>query len=92
MEQERHYKVGKSLILDGTIKTFGDIFEYVPKSTVAKDLKMHFNTFQSRLNHTGTFSIQELTTLAELLAVDPMVIITLAFADFNHNRKAKKKK
>jgi hypothetical protein len=92
MQMDRTYKIGKSLILDGTIKTFADIFEYVPKSRVAKDLKMHYNTLLSRLATPGSFSLNELTAIAELLDIDPMSIISMAFNDYNQGRKGKKKK
>lgn len=92
MAQERHYKVGKSLIQDGTIITFSDIFEYVPKSTIAKDLQMHFNTLQSRIDQPGSFSIQELSKLSDLFEIDPLKIITLAYTQFAHDKKPKKKK
>lgn len=92
MAQERNYKIGKSLILDGTIKTFMDIFEYVPKTNFADDMPMHHNTITSRIEQPETFTIQELTKIADLLDIDPMVIITLAFTQYNHERKGKKKK
>lgn len=92
MAQERHYKIGKSLILDGTIKRITDLFEFVPKSNVAKDLNMHFNTLQSRIDAPGTFAIEELTEIAELMDVDPMTLITMTYSQYSHDRKAKKKK
>ena len=92
MALERQYKVGKSLILDGTITSLHDLFEYVPKSNVAKDLRMHFNTLQSRINEPGSFAIQELAAIAELMDVDPMIIIKMAYSQYNHDRKSRKKK
>ena len=92
MAQERQYKIGKSLILDGTIKTIDDLFEYVPKTNVAKDLKMHFNTLQSRIDQPGTFNIELLTDIAELMGVDPMKVISMAYSQYCETRKVKKRK
>jgi hypothetical protein len=92
MQQDRHYKIAKSLILDGTIKTFGDIFEYVPKTNVAKDFKMHYDTLQKRIIHPGKLTLEELTKLSELIEIDPMVIIKLAYMQYENNKKIKRKR
>lgn len=92
MQQERHYKIAKSLILDGTIKEFRGLFEYLPKTNVARDFKMHFNTFQSRINHPGKLSLEELSKLAELIDIEPFKIIEMAYAQFESDKKSKRKK
>jgi hypothetical protein len=92
MAMDRNYKIGKSLILDGTIKSLTDLWEYVPKTNIARDLHMHFNTLQSRIDEPGTFEINLLTDIADLMDVDPMVIIKMAYTQHSQERKAKKKK
>lgn len=92
MQQDKHYRIAKSLILDGTIKTFSDIFKYAAKSTIAKDLNMHFNTIQSRIDHPGSLSIEELDKLAEMIGIDVMDVIKLAHVEYEDTKKTKRKK
>jgi len=68
------------LIETGTIKEFTDIFETIPKSVVAKDLRVNYTHLTKRINNSEEFTLRELTTLADLIGIDSLILIGLVVA------------
>jgi hypothetical protein len=78
-----HFKVAKSLIMDGTVKTIPELFYYVSKSGFAKSLNMNYNTFLARIEKPSNFKLGELIELADLIEVDVMVLIRMVIQPNN---------
>lgn len=78
MQGPRHYRIAKSLIADGSIKTIADLFSYIPKSFVAKDLKIHYHTLLSKIENPTHFTLAQLIDLANFIEIDIMVLIGMA--------------
>jgi len=55
-----------------------DLFAYIPKSFVAKDLKIHYHTLLSKIENPSRFTLDQLIDLADLIEIDPMVLIRMA--------------
>ena len=64
----------------------------MPKSTIAKDLGMHHQTFSKLLDNPEGFTFKDTLPIAALLEVEEMVLITLIYRQCEADRKSKKKK
>jgi hypothetical protein len=87
----------KVLIEQGLITSIQDIFKYIPKTTVYKDLGINFNRFDRAILDPSLFRMEELITLADLFNVDSAKIIALAYKQMvsmgnDKGRKTKKSK
>lgn len=61
----------------GGIKKFDDIFEYIPKSTVAKELHMNNTRIQNLINYPLNLSLKEVDRLATLFGCTSDKLIKL---------------
>ncbi len=82
----------KVLIESGHVKTIREIFLFIPKTTVYKDLGANFNRFDRAILDPYIFRMRELFTLAELFGVEAAKLVELACAQIAMNEKRKKRK
>lgn len=82
----------KHLIDTGFITEFQQILPEIQKNVLYKDLHMGFQAFDRRLNDPALFTLGELMALADLIGVDPRVIVDLALKQKEGNKKSKPKK
>lgn len=75
MEKDKRYTTVKVLIETGTIKSFPEIFETIPKTVVASDLRVNYTHLTKRLNNSEEFTLKELATLADLIGIDSLILI-----------------
>lgn len=78
MAKDHRYKVVKVLIESGEIKTFQQIFDFIPKRVVYSDLGLNYARFQRLFIHPDLFTMRELITLAGLIDTDPKSLIYMA--------------
>jgi hypothetical protein len=90
-EKDNRYMRLKQLILHGDIHTLAEIFEIVPKTTVARDMKISLDRFDRKVKEIERFSLREFFKLTALLEVDEIAVFKLFVADVQA-RKPKKKK
>lgn len=76
-EKDPRYKVVQIMIQEGAVKTFKDIFKYIPKTVVAKELHKNNNRMGEMIDIPTQFTFAEVVTLAELIEVDFAVIAGL---------------
>lgn len=76
------YQSVKVLIETGNIKSIREIFQFIPKTTVYKDLGINFNRFDRAILNPAIFRVQELITLAGLFNIDPKKFIDMAYEQF----------
>lgn len=81
-EKDKAYKVGRSVIVDKTVKQFREIFNYVPVAVVARDIPIHWATLAKRRDDLGQMTLRDLNVLAKQLGMDPMTIIGMANAEY----------
>jgi hypothetical protein len=92
MAKDKRYMTVKNLISGGFIKTFREITDTLPKSTLAKDLGMHHQTLSKLLDNPEGFTFKDTFRIAALIEVDEMSIITLVYRQCEADKKTKKKR
>lgn len=92
MTDDPRYGSIKVLIEAGHIKSIRDIFQYIPKTTVYKDLGINFHRFDRAIGDPSIFRMQELVVLAELFGVDAWKLIGIAYDQMLAIEKPKRKK
>ena len=65
------------MLSDGEIKSFAQIFEYIPKTVVANDLGLNVNRFSQSIKNVENLRIRDILQLADLLNLKPMEIFGL---------------
>jgi plasmid maintenance system antidote protein VapI len=92
MVKDKRYDTVKKLIKGGHIKSFSEVLENIPKTNVARDLKMHHQTFEKLINFPEKFALEDAIKIASLIEVDDMVVIELIYNQYVKERKPKRKK
>ena len=85
------YDAVRVLIETGHIKSFPDIFHYIPRTTVYKDLGVNFNRFSKAIYDPSMFRMEELKEIAELFGIDPKKMIDMAYEQTMKVIRQKKK-
>src|ERR1700720_4620019 len=94
MAKDRRYITVRNLIDAGYVKTFGEMFDTIPKSVVARDLGMNNARFTRLMDDVGQFSMIELLMIASFLEIDKMVMLNLVLQQHEQgvaNKKNRKK-
>lgn len=92
MVKDKRYKTVNNLISAGYIKTFREILDTLPKTTIAKDLGMHHQTFSKLVEHPDRFTFKDAARIATLIGVEWIAVINLIYHQCEEDKKAKKKK
>lgn len=82
-ERDHRYAVIRPLYEEGKIKTFMDIFKYVPRTVVAGDLGKKVARFSAQLSHPENFDLSDLFligNLCQLTRTQMLKLITMEFA------------
>jgi hypothetical protein len=77
MPQDNRYTVVRILIENGHIKTFKQIFDYIPISVVAIDYGSNYVRFKRSISRPNSFKLRDINILASLFEVDFMKMIEL---------------
>jgi len=74
-KDDPRYLLIKPMLDDGKIQTFTDIFDYIKKSVVAKDIGKKVERFTELMNDVDDFRVGELRMMAKLfhLTLDEML-------------------
>ena len=76
---DSRYTTIKVLMESGHITTFRQIFDYIPKTVVYKDLRVNFKRFSKAILDPSGLSLGELRTLAEFFDLDTKKLIDMAY-------------
>lgn len=82
-ERDIRYTVIKPLYVEGKLKTFMEIFKYVPRTVVAGDLGKKVARFSAQLNHLENFDLGDLFligNLCNLTRTQMLKLMTMEFA------------
>jgi hypothetical protein len=82
----------KPLIDAGHIKEFSQIFLYVPKTSVANDLGIHFNRFNSFLERVAEMRISDMYLLCAYFEIEPHKMFELINNQHTNAKKIRNKK
>jgi len=88
-EKDLRYKTVKVLIEERDIKTFREIFDYIPRSVVYSDLGINYTRFINLVKHTEDFTLKELIMMSKHIGTDPKPVIDMAYDQYLIDNKAK---
>jgi hypothetical protein len=87
MAKDKRYGTVKNLIAGGYIKSFSEIWDTLPKTVVARDLKMHHQTFSKLVSSPEKIRFEEAIEIASLIEIDGMRIINLIYSQIDPGKK-----
>ncbi|OQP52605.1 hypothetical protein A4H97_25110 [Niastella yeongjuensis] len=91
MIKDNRYNVARIFIEKGEIKTIEQIFDYIPKSVVSRELKTNNNRFTRLISDPLAFKLIELSKIAKAIGVETKVLVNLALQDeYKRTRPGKK--
>lgn len=90
MAKKDRYTVAKSLIENGSVKTIRDLLTVIDKTPLAKDVRVSAVRFNKLIANPALFMFQDAINIAEVLGVDPKLIIDLIYADIAKGKRKKK--
>lgn len=86
MVKDKRHKTVKILIETGNVTTFADIFEHIPKTTVADDLGIHFNRMARMISNVNDIKVNDIFLFSGYFEIDAKVLFELIY-----NQKSIKK-
>jgi len=75
----------------GHIRNFQDLFKFIPKSVIARDLGMNNTRFSKLIQNVDDFILRDLFRLAELFEIDDLALLNLVHQQYLADKKSKKK-
>lgn len=89
MIKDNRYNVVRILLEKGEIKTIVQIFQYIPKSVVSKEIKTNNNRFTRLIKDPQRFKLSELTKIAGAIGIESEVLVLMALN--GNGQKVKRK-
>ena len=92
MVKDKRYNTIKKLIIANALGSFAEILDTLPKTTLARDLGMHHQTFSKLLSNPAKFTFEDAFNIAALIEVDQMAIVNLIAKQCIADGKGKRKR
>jgi len=86
-KRDHRYDLIKPMIESGKILSFNDIFKYIPKTVVAKDLGKKVDRFNTLMSRVEEFMLSDLSIIATFFEIDEDDIIKLIMIDYKKNKE-----
>ncbi len=77
MIKDKRYFALKTYMESGKIKSFSEIFDIVPKSTIVKDSGISYVRLNKKIFHPEKFTLKDLTSIARAIGVDSIKLFEL---------------
>jgi len=84
IKRDDRYDVIKPMVESGQLVSFNQIFKYIPKTIVAKDLGKKVDRFNVLMSHVGEFTLKELFRIGQYCKIDDWTILKLIMHDHQH--------
>jgi hypothetical protein len=84
--RDPRYDLIKPMITEGKIVSFNDIFKFIPKTVVAKDLGKKVNRFNQLMNRIEEFTLEELFIIAKFCEMDEGQMLKLAQNEYTKSK------
>lgn len=81
MVKDDRYTAVQSVYKDGKIQKFRDIFKYLPKSVLARDLNLNYRSFVSKVNAPGRFTVSDIARMEEFIGISGSQLFDIILAD-----------
>jgi len=91
MLSEPKLEIAKDLLESGKIKTFRDLFLYVPKTGIAKELGVNYGRFLGLIKKPGRLRYDESIAIARIFHVSPQIISQIILTQLEQTRLSKAK-
>jgi len=85
--KDTRYELIPVLLEDGKIKKLSDISKFVPKTTVARDMRVRLDTWEGYIQKMVPFTLKKLFQLAELCGITERQVLDLAMAEREHQKR-----
>src|ERR1700684_3688191 len=85
-KRDHRYDLIKPMIESGKILSFNDIFKYIPKTVVAKDLGKKVDRFNTLMSRVEEFMLSDLFIIAGFFEIDEDDILRLVMIDYKRNK------
>ena len=82
LTKDHRYNLIKPMIDSGDIVSFNDIFNYIPKTIVAKDLGKKVDRFTELMKRVEGFTLAELYMIAKSCNISELQIYQLAEKEY----------
>ena len=89
--RDARYDLIKPMFIGGKIKTFSDIFKFIPKTVVATDLGKKVDRFTDLMNKVEGFTVQELFMMATFFELEESEILSLVENQYKMSKDKIKK-
>lgn len=85
--KDTRYELISTMMKDGKVKEFNDIFKFIPKTVVAKDLGKKVDRFTDLMDNVGGFTLEEIFELADLCDLTKAQMYQLMEAAYMTHKK-----
>lgn len=85
-QRDDRYEIIKPMLKEGKIESFLDIFKFIPKSIVAKDLGKKIDKFSFLMDHIEKFTYEDTFTLARFCDISVPQMLKLVEAEYFKNK------
>lgn len=92
MAKDKRHKTVKILIETGNVTEFKDIFEHIPKTTVADDLGIHFNRITRMIENVNDIKVNDIFLFSGYFEIDGKVMFDLIYNQHNSKKPGTKAK
>jgi hypothetical protein len=80
--RDSRYDLIKPMMDAGKIICFNDIFKFIPKTVVAKDLGKKVDRFNELMNHVQEFTLEELFLIAKFCGIEEKQMYELVETEY----------
>lgn len=87
MATDSRLKIVKDLIRDGRLSAFANIFDYIPKTEISKQLGINYTRFLSLVKNPKRLRYEEAISIARILGVSPRQISELIHSQLEQKKK-----
>jgi len=85
--KDSRYELIPVLLEDGKIERLSDIFKFVPKTTVARDMSIALDQWDKYMEKVVPLTLKRLFRLAELCGITERQVLDLAMAEREHQKR-----
>jgi hypothetical protein len=91
LKRDERYELVKPMLEIGKIKSFQDIFKFVPKTIVAADLGTKVDRLTKLMKRIEKFTLEDIFTIARYCELSVHEILVLVEAEYLQNKDRIKK-
>lgn len=92
LAKDKRYELIVPMVSAGRIHFFRDLFYFIPKTIVARDLGINNVRFTRLIDEVQDFALADLFRLAALLEMEPLSLLRLVVDQHVADKKAKRPK